>query len=81
MEGVKLTFKKQALSAIAKLAIKRKTGARGLRSILEDLLLDTMFELPSLDDVNEVVIDKAVVEREKAPLMVYQLAEKPKKAS
>ena len=81
MEGVKLTFKKQALSAIAKLAIKRKTGARGLRSILEDLLLDTMFELPSLDDVNEVVIDKAVVEKEKAPLMVYQSAKKPKKAS
>ena len=81
MEGVKLTFKKQALSAIAKLAIKRKTGARGLRSILEDLLLDTMFEIPSLDDVNEVVIDKAVVEKEKAPLMVYQSAKKPKKAS
>jgi ATP-dependent Clp protease ATP-binding subunit ClpX len=48
MEGVKLTFRKAALSEIAKLAIKRKTGARGLRSILEDLLLDTMFELPSL---------------------------------
>ncbi|HAO38723.1 MAG TPA: ATP-dependent Clp protease ATP-binding subunit ClpX, partial [Gammaproteobacteria bacterium] len=81
MEGVKLTFRKTALSEIAKLAIKRKTGARGLRSILEDLLLDTMFELPSLDDVNEVVIDRAVVEKKKAPLMVYRSAKKSKKAS
>jgi ATP-dependent Clp protease ATP-binding subunit ClpX len=81
MEGVKLTFRKTALSKIAKLAIKRKTGARGLRSILEDLLLDTMFELPSLEDVNEVVIDKAVVEKKKAPLMVYRSAKKSKKAS
>ena len=81
MEGVKLTFRKPALSAIAKLAIKRKTGARGLRSILEDLLLDIMFELPSLEDVNEVVIDKAVVEKKKAPLVVYRSAKKSKKAS
>jgi ATP-dependent Clp protease ATP-binding subunit ClpX len=71
MEGVKLSFRKPALSAIAKLAIKRKTGARGLRSILEDMLLDTMFELPSLSDIKEVVIDKAVVEKKKSPLMVY----------
>ncbi len=72
MEGVNLTFRKPALSAIAKLAIKRKTGARGLRSILEDLLLDTMFELPSLDGVREVVIDKSVVEKKKTPLIMYQ---------
>ncbi|WP_041191873.1 ATP-dependent Clp protease ATP-binding subunit ClpX [Candidatus Vesicomyidisocius calyptogenae] len=72
MEGVKLIFKKPSLLAIAKLAIKRKTGARGLRSILEDLLLDTMFELPSLLDVTEVVIDKTVVEKKKKPLIVYQ---------
>jgi ATP-dependent Clp protease ATP-binding subunit ClpX len=71
MEGVKLSFRKPALSAIAKLAIKRKTGARGLRSILEDMLLDTMFELPSLSDIKEVVIDKVVVEKKKSPLMVY----------
>lgn len=77
MEGVKLTLKKPALAAIAKLAIKRKTGARGLRSILEDLLLDTMFELPSLEDVNEVVVDKAVVEKTKAPVIIYK-AKKPK---
>lgn len=72
MEGVRLTFRKSALSAIAKMAIKRKTGARGLRSILEDLLLDTMFELPSLSDISEVVIDKTVVEKKKTPLMVYK---------
>ncbi len=83
MEGVKLIFRKPSLLAIAKLAIKRKTGARGLRSILEYLLLDTMFELPSLKDVIEVVIDKAVVENKKAPLIVYQSqkhsSNKPKK--
>ena len=80
MEGVKLTFRKPALLAIAKLAIARKTGARGLRSILEDLLLDTMFELPSLEDVTEVVIDKAVVEKQKTPLISYKSSKKPKKA-
>ena len=80
MEGVKLTFRKPALLAIAKLAIARKTGARGLRSILEDLLLDTMFELPSLEDVSEVVIDKAVVEKKKTPLISYKSSKQPKKA-
>lgn len=79
MEGVKLTFRKPALLAIAKLAIARKTGARGLRSILEDLLLDTMFELPSLEDVTEVVIDKGVVEKKKTPLISYKSSKKPKK--
>ena len=77
MEGVKLIFKKPALAAIAKLAIKRKTGARGLRSILEDLLLNTMFELPSLEDASEVVIDKSVVEKTKDPIIVYKV-KKPK---
>ncbi|MBA5248586.1 MAG: ATP-dependent Clp protease ATP-binding subunit ClpX [Gammaproteobacteria bacterium] len=81
MEGVKLTFERPALVAIAKLAIKRKTGARGLRSILEDLLLDTMFELPSIADAIEVVIDKAVVEKTKDPLIVYKAKKQPKKAS
>ncbi|SMN10859.1 ATP-dependent Clp protease ATP-binding subunit ClpX [uncultured Candidatus Thioglobus sp.] len=76
MENVKLTFRKPALAAIAQLAIARKTGARGLRSILEGLLLDTMFELPSLKDVSEVIIDKNVVENKIAPLIVYKSAEK-----
>ncbi len=79
LEGVKLSFRKASLLAIAKLAIKRKTGARGLRSILEDLLLDTMFELPSLKDVVEVVVDKAVVEKTKDPLIVYKSDKKPVK--
>ncbi len=80
MEGVKLSFRKPALSAISKLAIKHKTGARGLRSILEDMLLDVMFELPSLSDVQEVVIDKAVVEKKKLPLIVRKLVNKQKLA-
>src|ERR1700755_199450 len=62
MEGVKLTFNDEALSAIAKKAIARKTGARGLRSIMEGMLLDTMFDLPSMDGVDEIVVDKDVVE-------------------
>jgi ATP-dependent Clp protease ATP-binding subunit ClpX len=62
MEGVKLTVQKPALSAIAKLAIKHKTGARGLRSILENLLLDTMYELPSKKSVKEVVISKEAID-------------------
>ncbi len=57
--------------AIAKLALKRKTGARGLRAILEDLLLETMYEIPSTPSVKEVVIDKEVVERKKQPMIVH----------
>lgn len=63
------------------MAIKRGTGARGLRSIIEELLLNTMFDLPSLNDVVEVVIDKAVVENKRAPLMMYKSEIKSKKAS
>ncbi len=67
IEGVKLTFTADALVAIAKRAIKRKTGARGLRSIMEDILLDTMFELPGMDGVEEVVVkDEAVNSRREA---------------
>lgn len=79
LDKVKLTFKKTSLLAIAKLAIKRKTGARGLRSILEDLLLDTMFELPSLKNVSEVIIDKEVVEKSKNPIIVFNSKKKIKK--
>jgi ATP-dependent Clp protease ATP-binding subunit ClpX len=71
IEGVKLTIRKNALISIAKLAIKRKTGARGLRAILEDLLLDTMYEIPSSSSVKEVIIDKAVVETEKQPIVLH----------
>jgi ATP-dependent Clp protease ATP-binding subunit ClpX len=61
MEGVKLTFTGDALSAVAKRAIERKTGARGLRSIMEGILLDTMFDLPGLEGLEEVQVDKDVV--------------------
>ncbi|CAA9331242.1 MAG: ATP-dependent Clp protease ATP-binding subunit ClpX [uncultured Microvirga sp.] len=71
MEDVKLSFTDEAMVAIAKRAIERKTGARGLRSILENILLDTMFDLPSMDGVDEVMIDKDVVEGRKDPVRVY----------
>jgi ATP-dependent Clp protease ATP-binding subunit ClpX len=68
---VELTFHEDALRAIAKKAIERKTGARGLRSIMEGILLDTMFELPSLDGVQEVVISADVVVGKSRPLYIY----------
>ena len=71
MEGVKLTFTEDALSAIAKRAIERKTGARGLRSILENILLGTMFDLPGLESVEEVVINREVAESKANPVYVY----------
>ena len=71
IEGAKLTFTKDSLSAIAKKALVRKTGARGLRSILEDILLETMFELPSQSNISEVVINKDVVEGKIKPLLTY----------
>jgi ATP-dependent Clp protease ATP-binding subunit ClpX len=71
MEGVDLTVAEEALGAIAKRAIDRKTGARGLRSIMEAILLDTMFELPSLDGVDKVLISQQVVEGSAGPLYMY----------
>ena len=77
LEGVKLNFKDKALRAVAQKAIERKTGARGLRSILENLLLDTMFELPDMDGLEEVVINADTVTDNKEPVFVF--AEKAKK--
>ena len=71
MEDVELTFHEDALRAIAKRAIVRKTGARGLRSIMEKILLDTMFELPAMEGVREVVISDDVVEGKARPLYIY----------
>ena len=72
IEGTKLTFTEDALEAVAEKAIERKTGARGLRSILENTLLDTMFELPGMEDVSEVVInDEVITSTEAKPLMIY----------
>ncbi|MFI5021913.1 MAG: ATP-dependent Clp protease ATP-binding subunit ClpX [Alphaproteobacteria bacterium] len=71
MEGVKLGFTEEAMRSIAKKAILRKTGARGLRSIMEGILLDTMFDLPSLDGVEEVIINREVVDGRAKPLHIY----------
>ena len=71
LEDAHLKFTDDALSAISKRAIERKTGARGLRSILEDILLDTMFDLPGLDGVDEVVVNEEAVGREAKPLVIY----------
>ncbi|MDA8578938.1 ATP-dependent Clp protease ATP-binding subunit ClpX [Rhodobacteraceae bacterium] len=76
LEETNLTFTDEALEAIAQRAIKRKTGARGLRSILEDILLDTMFDLPGMDDVQEVVVNEDAVNSDVAPLMIYSDAKK-----
>ena len=79
IEGVKLSIRKNALVAIARLALKRKTGARGLRAIMEDLLLETMYEIPSTPTAKEVVVDKAVVEGSKQPLILHESNTKKKR--
>ncbi|WP_299310442.1 ATP-dependent Clp protease ATP-binding subunit ClpX, partial [uncultured Halomonas sp.] len=71
MEGVELEFREDALRAVAVKAMTRKTGARGLRSILESVLLDTMYEIPSLEGVSKVVIDASVIGGESEPLLIY----------
>ena len=78
MEECRLTFSDDALSAIAKRAIKRKTGARGLSSIMEDILLDTMYGLPSFEGVEEVVVNGEVVNGAAKPLLIYADAKKKK---
>ncbi|TRX57258.1 ATP-dependent protease ATP-binding subunit ClpX [Thalassomonas sp. M1454] len=72
MEGVELEFREDALKAIANKAMVRKTGARGLRSIVEGVLLDTMYELPSLNDASKVVVDEAVIKGESKPLVIFE---------
>jgi len=72
MDGVELEIRPSALTAIARKALARKTGARGLRSILEHSLIDTMFDLPLLDGVAKVVIDEHIVEEGAKPLLVYR---------
>ncbi|GAA3921819.1 ATP-dependent Clp protease ATP-binding subunit ClpX [Luteimonas lutimaris] len=72
MEGVELEFRQDALLAIARKALKRKTGARGLRTIVESVLLDTMYDLPSLDNVSKVVVDESVIEHKSDPYLIYQ---------
>jgi len=76
MEGTELEFRSAALRAVARKAMERKTGARGLRSILEQVLLDTMYDLPSMDNVVKVVVDEAVIEGKSQPLILYNNVEK-----
>ncbi len=79
MEGVELEFREHALQAIAKRALDRRTGARGLRSIIEHALLDIMFDLPSLANVQKVVVDEAAISGDGKPLLIY--SDQPKVAS
>ena len=81
MEGVEVDFRDDGLRAIAERAMERKTGARGLRSILEAVLLDSMYNIPSRDDVSKVVIDESVIKGDSEPLLVYQNSEPPKAAA
>src|SRR5471030_1958686 len=76
MEGVELEVRPQALMAIAKKALKRKTGARGLRSIIESTLLDIMYELPGMENVSKVVVDESTITGESKPILIY--ADQPK---
>ena len=80
MEGVEVDFRDDGLRAVAEKAMERKTGARGLRSILESVLLDTMYDIPSMEDVSKVVIDESVIRGESEPLLVYNSSEQRKAA-
>ncbi len=81
MEDVELEFRDDALSAIAHKAMARKTGARGLRTIMENILLDTMYELPSMENVSKVVIDEAVIRGDAEPYLIYENASFSKQAA
>jgi ATP-dependent Clp protease ATP-binding subunit ClpX len=80
MEGVEVDFREDGLRAIAERAMERKTGARGLRSILESVLLETMYDIPSMESVSKVVIDASVIRGESEPLLVYKSSEQRKAA-
>jgi len=81
MEGVDVEFREDALRAVARKAMERKTGARGLRTILEHVLLDTMYELPSMEDVSKVVVDEPVILGESRPYFIYEKTEPRRVAS
>ena len=81
MEGCEIEFREDALRAVARKAMERKTGARGLRTILEQVLLDTMYDLPSMENVRKVVIDEAVIGGESSPYMIYEGPEQQRAAS
>ena len=75
MEGVELELREDALRAVANRAMLRKTGARGLRTILENVLLDTMYDLPSMENATKVVVDEAAVTGETKPYVIYESKE------
>jgi ATP-dependent Clp protease ATP-binding subunit ClpX len=81
MEGAELEFREEALRAVAHRAMQRKTGARGLRTILETALLDMMYDLPTLRNVQKVVVDETVIEGQSKPYVVYRTEEEPRRAS
>ena len=81
LEGVDLDVRPEALIAIAKKAIKRKTGARGLRSIFEQSLIDTMFDLPSANNVEKVIVDAGTITDDRPPLLVYRKGTQEAKAA
>ncbi|MCK8515513.1 ATP-dependent Clp protease ATP-binding subunit ClpX [Methylonatrum kenyense] len=81
MEGCELEFREDALRAVAQKAMERKTGARGLRTIIENVLLDTMYEIPSMENVSKAVVDDAVIRGESAPYLIYDGPEQSKAAS
>jgi ATP-dependent Clp protease ATP-binding subunit ClpX len=72
MEGCELEFREDALRAVARKAMERKTGARGLRSILEQVLLDTMYELPSMDNISKIIVDEDAINGKSKPLLIYE---------
>lgn len=80
MEGVEVDFREDALKAVARKALERRTGARGLRSILEATLLDLMYQLPSLENVSKVVIDEGVINGHSEPILIYENQDAPKAA-
>jgi len=81
MEGAEIEFRDDALSAVARKAMERKTGARGLRTILENVLLDTMYDLPSMENVSKVVVDEAVIKGEAKPYILYEGTEPQSRAA
>ncbi|AMN46452.1 Clp protease ATP-binding protein [Steroidobacter denitrificans] len=81
MEGVELEFRPEALKAVAKKAMQRRTGARGLRTILENVLLDTMYDLPALRDVQKIVVDESVILGESKPYIVYASPEEARRTA
>ncbi|MCB1600222.1 MAG: ATP-dependent Clp protease ATP-binding subunit ClpX [Lysobacterales bacterium] len=81
MEGVDLEFRPDALAAIARKALERRTGARGLRTIIEQVLLDTMFDLPSMSNVSKIVVDEAVINGSAEPYLIYEGSAQPRTAA